>query len=151
MRRFLFHGLWLCTGFLFLASGMFCLIYPEITLTSIAIFLGLALVISGINDIISYVNIHRNMTDSGLILMEGIMTILFGLFCLFHHFITAFTIPIIFAIWVIFAGLSRIVSSLDYKQFGFSNWWILLILGILLVILGLICAIHPQIGSIAVS
>ncbi|MCI8575429.1 MAG: hypothetical protein HFI09_03065 [Bacilli bacterium] len=151
MRKILFHGLWLCTGLLFFVSGFFCLIHPEVTLSSMAILLGIALIISGINDIIGYINIHHNMTDSGWILMEGIMAILFGVFCLFHHFITALTIPIIFSVWVIYVGLTRVISSFNFKAISFSNWWLLLVFGILLIILGIMSLMDPLIASIAIS
>ena len=43
----------------------------------------------------------------------------------------------LFAIWVIIEGISIAVQSFDYKKFGFSQWWLILILGICATLLGI--------------
>ena len=68
-----------------------------------------------------------------------------------NQYITALTIPLVFSIWIIFVGISRIVSSLDFKQYGFKSWWGIMLWGILLVLFGILSMLEPIIASLAIS
>ena len=47
----------------------------------------------------------------------------------------AMSLPLVFILWVMFEGVILAVVSFDYKKFGFSSWWVMLILGIAIVVL----------------
>lgn len=151
MKVFLLNSLWILTSVLFMVSGFYCIWNPDVTILSLAILLGISLFISGLRDICTYIDVHNYVKDSGWILMEGIITLLFSIFCFMNHYITVITIPVIFTIWVIFTGISRIVSAIDFKTFGFSNWWFALLWGILLVAFGMFSVFDPIIASVAIS
>jgi len=151
MKKFWVKFFWVLTSILLIVSGVICIMNPDVTIVSIAVLLGISLLVSGISDLLTYVDIHKYVKESGWILVEGIITILFGLLCLFHQVITAITIPVIFTIWILFAGVSRLVSAIDFKDYGFSHWWIVLIWGILLVLLGISSLFEPVIAAFAIS
>ena len=41
-------------------------------------------------------------------------------------------------LWVIFEGVIIFIQSFDFKKVGFGSWWMLMILGILVVVLGVL-------------
>jgi uncharacterized membrane protein HdeD (DUF308 family) len=50
----------------------------------------------------------------------------------------------IFAIWVMFEGVSLSVLSFDYKRSGYERWWIMLLLGVCSLVLGFLALRNPE-------
>lgn len=151
MKRTLLKVLWILTSIFFLGLGIVCIVNPEMTVTSLGVLLGIFLVLVGIFDVVVYFDIHQFSASIGWLLLEGILTILFGVLCLSNQILTSLTIPMIFSIWMLFSGVSRIVSSLDYKEYEFDHWWVVLLLGILLVILGVVSLLNPIVATFTIS
>lgn len=151
MKSFLRKVLWLAISSLLIITGIVCALNPDITLTSIAIFLGVALLLSGVNSLFMYGEIYNQMKGSGWILAEGILTIVLAFLCLFHQWVTTITIPLIFSVWILFSGVSRLVNALDWKQVGLSSWWTIFLLGMILIGLGIASMLEPVIAAITLS
>lgn len=151
MKRFLLTALWVIASLILIVAGAICLFNPALTLSSLALFFGIVMLINGIFDIVAYVKLHKFKLDSGWVLAEGILTILLAILLLFNREVTALTIPIIFTIWIIISGVSRIINSFDLKKYGFGNWWLSLVVGILMIILGCASVFDPILAAIAVS
>ena len=48
----------------------------------------------------------------------------------------------LFAIWVMYEGLSLSISSFGYKKAQYKQWWIMLLFGLLNVLLGYLAFIN---------
>lgn len=143
--------MWILIGVLLILFGFICALNPGVTLTSIALLLGIVLLISGLDDIFVYFKIHQDFSQAGWILAEGILTTILALLCLFNQMITTFTIPMIFSIWILFVGVTRIVSSFTLKDYGVEDWYLMLFTGILLSILGIASVFKPILASFTIS
>ena len=76
---------------------------------------------------------------------------LIGIIFLANNFFVAFSLPVIFAVWVIIEGISIAVESFDYKRVGFSGWWVILLLGICGVVLGVLGLKNPDVSATTLS
>ncbi len=50
----------------------------------------------------------------------------------------------VFAMWVMFEGVSLSVLSIDYKKGGYDRWWLMLLLGVCSIILGFLALREPE-------
>ncbi len=135
----------LIAGILLVAMGIGMLFTPLSNLLSLALFISLAMLVSGISEIFSYfgeAKAHR----SGWILASGILTALFGCWLLFGRGMASLTIvlPFLFAAWVTSAGIMRAMGSFTLKDLGSHDWGWVLALGILEAILGFVLLFHPM-------
>lgn len=51
-------------------------------------------------------------------------------------------VVVMFALWLVLSGVDSTVTSFKLKKEGHKSWWLTLILGILVIIMGMICGTH---------
>lgn len=151
MNRTLSRVLWIAAGVLLMVAGVACMANPGAVLTGMTIFLGIAMLISGIVDIVIFAVGHSFMFGSGWLLLDGILTVILSLFVLGNRTFTAITIPFIFGMWLIFSGISKFVNSFDLKYLGVRGWGWFTALGILLALVGFISFTTPAVSAVALS
>jgi len=124
------------TGAAFIALGIICSCYPIESLISLAWVIGLITLVSGISTLINWFKIRKYFYHSSSVFLSGVLQILFGIIFLRNDLPLAIILPIVFAFFLIFEGINVAVRSADYKQVGFKQWWVNLVLGILATLLG---------------
>ena len=128
-------------GVLMIIAGVYCFFTPVETSTVIPFVLGIVMVGDGIGRIVT--------------------SLIFGLMLMFSP-VLQMSIGVVVILltgwWILALGIIRIVHAFhllkikrESEGFGFgeiigSNWWIALILGILLTIFGLIVILNPMLG-----
>ena len=55
-------------------------------------------------------------------MLDGILTVLLSLFLLFNRAFTLLSLPVLFAVWLLFTGVMRIVGSVELRAMGMRNW-----------------------------
>ncbi len=60
-------------------------------------------------------------------------------------------IVVLFALWLVISGVDTIVSSIRGKKNGQKAWWLTLILGILVIIVGMYAGTHLIYATIALG
>ena len=126
------------------AVSQFCQSRPDAALFSMAWFLGLITLISGVAELIAVLNAQRIIPNSGTRVLSAILQIVIGCILLSNKMLVTVSLPIIFAVWVLVEGIIIIVKSFDYKQVDFKYWWCILILGICGAVLGLLGLRNPD-------
>lgn len=129
--------IWLClSGVLLVVLGVICIVRPDITLVSAAWILGCFTLVEGITKLIFTLKTQRFIPNSGTRMLSSLLDIFFGCFFLFNILQTAISLPVVFSLWVMIEGVIVAVESFDYKKVGFSQWWIILVLGVAGAVLG---------------
>ena len=59
-------------------------------------------------------------------------------------------LPIVFGIFIVVDGLSRIGSAIDLAKRKGQKWWVLLLLSIVSVVLGILLVLHPFGAAVSV-
>ena len=133
--------LFVILGILMILAGITCFFTPIETSSVIPFIFGLAMVIDGIGRIIAWFSIREYAPQSGWVLASSIISLVFGLM-----------------LWILALGIIRIVHAFhllkikrESPDFVFSemigsNWWVALILGLLLGVLGVIVILNPLLG-----
>jgi uncharacterized membrane protein HdeD (DUF308 family) len=133
----------LLSGAVFIIAGTFCFANPGATILSIAFVLGVTMIFFGACGILTYVINRKAHETSGWILEETILTTILGMIVLTNRVVTDDIIPIFFGMWIMFAGIMRIVEATTLRVKGSKVWSFSLSFGILSVIAGIYAFLNP--------
>lgn len=143
--------LWILAGLFLMFAGVFFLFQPGATLLSLALLIGIAMLVSGVADIVIFATAHNAIPGAGWVLADGIITVLLSLFLLMNRIMTAGMLPFIFGVWLLFTGISRAVGSFDLKACGVKGWGWFLFAGVALTALGFLSFVKPVTAAVAIS
>ncbi|MBO2524182.1 MAG: hypothetical protein CW341_00525 [Bacteroidetes bacterium] len=139
------------TGILLIALGVICIANPGGTLFAMTWLLGVLTLVSGISTLVFTFRTQKFMPNSGTRMLSGLFQIFIGIFFLCNLIPTTAALPFVFAFWVMMDGIILAVQSFDFKKFGFSLWWAILLLGIAGAVLGFLGLREPVISGTVLS
>lgn len=142
--------LWVLAGALLMAAGVLCLRSPAAALGGLSLFLGLAMLFSGIVDIAVFAASHRYVIGAGWFLVDGILAVLMALFILGNRWFTALTLPFVLGMWLLFSGVSKFVNSFELQRLGVRGWGWFTALGVLMAAAGFFSFMDPLAGMAAI-
>jgi uncharacterized membrane protein HdeD (DUF308 family) len=127
------HSLWyLIQSALMILAGILALVYPVVSSVGLVFLLGWLLIISGVVQSISLVDV-RNVPHFWLQLVSVVLSVIVGVLLLRHPGQGLLTLTLLLIVFFIVEGISKVIFSLTVRPF--PNWgWVLAsgIVGILL-------------------
>ena len=151
MSKTAYRVLWIIAGVLLIVAGVVCMSWEVAALASLALFLGVSMLVSGVVDILIFFAGRSAMFGSGWFLVDGILTVILAVFILFNQAFTMLTLPFVFGMWLIFSGITRFVQSFDLKAFGARGWGWFTAIGLIMALAGVISFLNPVAGMEAIS
>lgn len=118
------------------------ILWPGLTLVTIAIVAGAILVVAGIFDFVFYFRAKDVTQPSGWVIVNGILDIILGAMFLIQPVATAAVLPWIAGVFIIAYGIVAIPSAIAFRKIG-SAWPIMLLNGILSILIGIIFVMDP--------
>jgi uncharacterized membrane protein HdeD (DUF308 family) len=144
--------IWLAiAGVLLVALGVLCISKPAATLFTTAWLIGLFTLIAGISKLMFTFRTLGFLPNSGTRALSAILEIIIGIIFLGNNIFLAFSLPVIFAMWVLFESVIITVNSFDYRRVGFPAWWVILLLGICGIVLGIQGLRNPDVTAATLS
>lgn len=150
MRSFL-KALRLILGILMVGVGVYAVCNPGATILSLSMLLGIVMLVSGVFNISIYLKMRDWVFGGGWVLAEGLISTLVGLLMLLYRQDAAIVLPILFSMWIMFEGVTRIFNALDLKRLLASGWGVMLTVGILLVALSFLSFFNPDVAAFTIS
>ncbi len=147
-----YRWLLLITGILLVALGIWSIFTPLENLVSISIFIALSVILSGISEIVAFVQTDSEYRN-GWLLAGGIFSILLGILTFAFRGIGAMAamLPFLFAFWVISGGIMRVAGSFSMHSMQVKGWGWLLTFGILSVIMGVLLVFSPVLSAVLIT
>ena len=142
MLRYVKSGMMLLS-IAYIVIGMMLLIMPQTSLLWICYAFGAVVLITGIACLIQYARIRGAGFTAPFMLVGGVITAGLGIFTLAKPQVVASFLPVVFGIFIVVDGLSRIGSAIDLAKRKGQKWWVLLLLSIVSVALGILLVLHP--------
>jgi uncharacterized membrane protein HdeD (DUF308 family) len=144
--------LMLVSGILIVVLGITMLFTPLENLVTLALFIGISMLISGVGEIVSFCSEEKGHRSPWM-LANGVISTLFGVWTIFGRGVAALVVllPFIFAAWVMFSGITRIVGSVSLKEEGYRQWGWLLAFGIVGAVFGFLLLFAPVLSAFVVS
>ena len=155
--------LYVILGILIIICGFYCLFTPTQTYATIGWAVGFSMVIDAVGRFCAWYEAKKKGLADGWMLAGAILSAVFGVLILSNEILQVAVdlyIAYFIAIWLIVAGIMLIVrankirkfhKNWDTKMLG-THWYLPLIIGILMIILGIICCFNPGIiaGTIGI-
>lgn len=132
------------TAVLLIALGIVCIFNPGASFASAAWLMGLFILASGISSLIFGLRAQAFLPNAGSTTLLAVFQIIIGLMLAANLLASEIALIAVFAMWVMFEGVSLSVLSIDYKKGGYDRWWLMLLLGVCSIILGFLALREPE-------
>ena len=99
--------------------------------------------VTGIVCLVQYARIRGTGFTAPFMLVGGVITAGLGIFTLAKPQVVTSFLPIVFGIFIVVDGLSRIGTAIDLAKRKGQKWWLLLLFSIVSVALGVLLVLHP--------
>lgn len=137
-------------GILTILFGILVLVWPEISLVLLIAFFGIFAVVGGILAVVAAFRGRR--ADEGwaiFLALEGLAGIAAGVVAFLWPRITAVVLLYLIAVWAIVRGIFEIIFAIQLRR-EIENEWLLGIAGLLSIAFGVLLAIWPGPGLLAI-
>lgn len=144
--------IWLAiAGVLLIVLGVVCICEPAATLFATAWLIGVLTLCAGIAKLVFTFRTQMFLPNSGSRMLSSILEIIMGLIFLGSRYLLAFSLPVIFVVWVMVESIIITIQSFDYKKIGFPGWWCILLVGIAGIVLGYLGLRNPDVSAVTLS
>jgi uncharacterized membrane protein HdeD (DUF308 family) len=145
------HNWWVVVlrGLAGMAFGLVTFFAPGISLLALVLVFGAYALVDGILAIISAIRRERPGDRWWLLLLEGIVGIAAGVVAFLLPGMTAFVLLYVIAAWALVTGVLEIAAAIRLRK-AIKGEWLLVLSGILSVVLGVLLAVWPIPGVLAV-
>ncbi len=152
MRIMFLHHWWAVAlrGVIAILFGLAALFWPHLTQTTLVLFFGAFALVGGIFAIVVALGDRGAHDRWWVLLLEGLAGIVVGLITFFWPAITTLSLLFLIAIWAIVTGILEIVVAV-WMHRVIGNEWMLLLSGIASVLFGLLLALFPGPGLLALT
>jgi uncharacterized membrane protein HdeD (DUF308 family) len=138
-----FRSLWwlfVVFGVLTLAAGVILIVWPGPSLTTIAVIIGIFLLIDGVIDVIA--SIFGKGEGRGVVAMLGVLSLIAGVILVKHPFNALAVLVIIVGIWFVVSGVARFVAAFSDADSRGTN----IAVGILDIVAGIVVLAWPELS-----
>ena len=111
---------------------------------------GVVVLVTGIVCLIQYARIRGTGFTAPFMLVGGVITAGLGIFTLAKPQVVASFLPVVFGIFIVVDGVSRVGTAIDLAKRKGQKWWMLLLLSIVSVGLGVLLLLHPFDAAVSV-
>lgn len=134
-------------------TGLFCFANSGETFLALAFILGLVMIVSSAIQIISYWWGRDDRTDNnGWIFAEAVITLILGVLVQTSLIAADAAIPMVFGLWIMFAGVLRFVAATMINPFKKkSNFFWTMIIGILGIVCGIYAFVNPMTANLPIA
>ncbi|MBQ6068673.1 MAG: DUF308 domain-containing protein [Bacteroidales bacterium] len=132
------------TALLLIVLGVVCIVNPGASFASAAWLMGLLILISGISSLIFGLRAQAFLPNAGSTTLLAVFQIVVGTMLATNILASEVALIVVFAMWVLFEGISLAVLSIDYKRGGYDRWWLMFLLGLCSIILGFLALRKPE-------
>ena len=150
-------------GILMVIGGMACMLAPGMTYLSLAWIVGVLMIVEGVSTIVAFFAAREVRDVDGWDMLSGIFSLIFGIILVGSNLMQLLADALILQIvsaWIVIRGVIRIAAALRIRKLGKEmdnedgfgrRWWVLLVLGVLMIVVGILCFAHPVALAIAIG
>lgn len=149
-------------GVLMVASGVYCIAVPGLTFLVLGWVIGFNMILDAVGNICTWGGRRELGLADGWTLAGAIASLCFGIILIVSETMqlaVELCVAYTAALWLFLIGLFRIVHSSHlhriHKEFDTRvmarNWWVVMLTGILMVIVGVMSFMNPAIAAVAIG
>jgi uncharacterized membrane protein HdeD (DUF308 family) len=135
-------------GLAAIAFGVVAFVWPQLTLTALVLLFGAYALVDGIFNLIYAFG--SAVPFRGPLVVEGIISILVGIAVLVWPDAATLAVLYLIAAWAVVTGIVEVVAAIDLRRV-IDNEWLLALGGIASIAFGVLLALQPSTGAVAVA
>jgi uncharacterized membrane protein HdeD (DUF308 family) len=129
--------------------GIITFVAPGISLAALVLVYGAYALVDGVFAVVSAVRRHGSTDRWWVLLIEGIVGIAAGLVTFFWPGITALALLYLIAAWSLLTGVMEVIAAVRLRKI-IAGEWLLALSGVLSIGFGVLLALFPAPGALAV-
>jgi uncharacterized membrane protein HdeD (DUF308 family) len=136
-------GAWwlvMLVGLLCMAAGVIVLAQPDVSLSTLAVIVGIFLLVDGIFEIVA--SFSRSTDSRGPLALLGVLSLIVGIVLVRHPFGAVETLALFIGIWLVCVGAVRLIEAFAVRE---GRGWNLLI-ALVEIVAGVVIVSSPDIG-----
>jgi len=130
--------------------GLIALFWPPAAVAALVAVFGAYALVDGILNLVAAVRAGREGQRWGVLVFEGIVSLLVGVLTLFYPGVTALALVLWVGAWSLITGVLELVAAIRLRK-QIEGEWLLALSGILSIAFGILLFISPMIGAIAIA
>jgi uncharacterized membrane protein HdeD (DUF308 family) len=138
----------LLRGLAAIIFGILTFLAPALSLATLVLLFGAYAIADGVLAIVAAVRRRRDADRWGMLLVEGIASIVIGLVTLAMPGITTLVLLFIIAAWALVTGVLEIAAAIQLRR-TISGEWLLALSGVLSIAFGVALMVFPAAGAVA--
>lgn len=131
-------------GVVAVAVGFIVLVNPIASYLSAAVWLGIAIFISGIMSLIISLSSDNIVVRRGWAIFASIIDVIIGVLLMFNILFTASIMPIIFGIWLLYRGATSLMQGLDLKRFNVRDAGWMIFGSVVMIVIAIVVLWLPE-------
>lgn len=136
-------------GIIAILFGVAAIVWPGLTALVLVYLFGAFALIDGVVAVVVSLQERAIAPRWWVLLIEGIVGILIGILTFFSPIVTAIALLYLIAVWAVLTGIIEIVAAFSLRR-ALALEWTLAIAGIISILLGIVLAVEPASGILAV-
>lgn len=149
MLRYVKNGM-LLLSIAFIALGLLLLVMPQTSLLWICYAFGAVVLITGVVCLVQYARLRGSGFAAPFFLVAGVSTAALGIFSLARPEVIASFLPVVFGLFILIDGCSRIGTAIELARRKADKWWMMLLFSVLSVALGILLLVNPFGAAVSV-
>lgn len=149
MLRYVKNGM-LFLSIAFIVLGLLLLVMPQTSLLWICYAFGAVVLITGVVCLIQYARLRGSGFAAPFFLVAGVSTAALGIFSLARPEVVASFLPVVFGLFILIDGCSRIGTALELARRKADKWWMMLLFSVLSIALGVLLLVNPFGAAVSV-
>ena len=145
------EGYSIVISILMIVLSIFLMINPLESLEAFVIMFSFIIILNGVAYFVSYFNMPKKDKLFSFDILMGLITLIAGILIFIYRANLINIFPIILGIWIIVSNLIKMQLSINLSAIAGSNWFLLLITQILMIILGVVLITNPFSSLIALT
>ena len=140
----------LVVGIIFIATGIYTFVSPLESYAALAILFSISFIISGASEIAFSLLNKEVLNNWGWFLVLGILTFIVGVLLFVNPAVSQATLLFYVGFLVFFRSISAVSHSFELKEYGFSDWGYLTVIGVVGIVFSFILLSNPILGGMTV-
>jgi len=133
----------LIIGVVYVVFGILCLVNPEAKMESIAMLIGIAILLAGLIQILSGIVNRADKKSLVSNMIIGVVLVVLAILVFVNLELMGKYLPTIFGFMMVLSGLSSLLHSITMYRAGVKNWWINAVIAVIVLVLGIVFIANP--------
>ena len=135
-------------GLALILFGIMALIWPNLTVTVLAILFGVYALVDGVVSVVGAILNRKTSPNWTLLLIMGLISIIAGIFAISNPGVTSLALLYIIAVWALLIGLVSILTAVRLRR-EIEGEWVMIAAGVLSIVFGIALIVAPGAGAVA--